>query len=63
MPDEITFNFEANVPFIDFALCSSVAHLQWNEFNEMIIKKRRSKIASQTIIESGCRVWVFIGAV
>lgn len=22
MPDEITFNFEANVPFIDFALAT-----------------------------------------
>lgn len=42
MPDKITFNFEANVPFIDFALGIQL-HLQWNEFNEMMKKKKKKK--------------------
>lgn len=48
----ITFNFEANVPFIDFAL-ATVAFLQWNEFyeTEQDVGQKRKKeleIASQT---------------
>lgn len=42
MPDEITFNLDANVPFIDFALGIQL-HLQWNEFNEMLSNKKSER--------------------
>lgn len=39
MPDEITFNFKANVPFIDFALVSVTNHY------EMYLMKIANQIA------------------
>lgn len=63
MPDEITFNLEANVPFMDFALATvAIAAAVAMERNFMKAEeiKPKTELPVRLRNKSGCSVWCLL---